>query len=78
MLLDTDTLAIYKLEDGSVVQLVATTYSTTSSQSSHLNPGESARVEQLRARNRFYQRHRYLQKRMNGFRINQPEAMEVL
>lgn len=63
-----------------MIQIIVTTISTTSSlsQSSHLNHTEAGKIEQLRARSRFYQRHRYLQKRMNGFRINHPEALEVL
>jgi hypothetical protein len=44
-LAETDNLSDHKIDEGCVVQLVATTLSTTSSQSSsYPNPGEAARV----------------------------------
>jgi len=63
-----------------MLQVIASTHqpSVASSRSSQVNRSEAQRIEQFRRRNNFYQQHRYLQQRMNGFRINQPESLEVL
>lgn len=74
LLNDGETLQNYKVADGNALQVVASTIqpSIASSRSSQINRSEAQRIEQFRRRNNFYQRHRYLQRRMNGFRINQP------